>query len=64
MCVIETKRSKEAEIVAEPLFGTDQAPSLNLWALRGIGNREELTRFKQIRVYTYPLNASATDINM
>lgn len=64
MCVIKTKRSKGAEIVAEPLFGTDHATGLNLLTLRGIGNREALTRFKRIRVYTYLLSATATDINM
>ncbi len=55
MCVIETKSSKEAEIVAEPLFGTDQATGLLTLTLQGFAVPKRFTGFHRIRVYTYAL---------
>jgi hypothetical protein len=55
MCVIETRRSKEAEIVAEPLFGTDQATGLLTLTLRGFVVPKGFTGFHWARVYTYVL---------
>ena len=42
-------------MVAEPLFGTDQATGAIALTLRGFDEPKGLTGFHRIRVYTYVL---------